>query len=412
MKTFLILLFIAAGGGGSWWYLNHRAEKPPEYQTVEVTEGPMTQVVTATGTLNPVINVTVGSQISGNIQELHADFNSDVKKGQVVAKLDPATYQATVNQAQGDLAQVRAALELAQLTAKRKKELVAQKAAPQADLDAALAALGQAMANVQIKEAFLEKARVDLERCTIRSPIDGTVISRSVDVGQTVAASMNAPILFTIANDLTKMQINSAVAEADVGTIEVNQEVEFSVDAFPYRTFHGTVAQVRNAATTVQNVVTYDVVVSVDNPELKLKPGMTANVSIIVAQRENAVKVPNAALRFRPPEEPGAKSAPTSPTAGGGGARPPGTGGARPGGGRPGGGRPAAARSERKVYVLPPGAAKPEAKTVKLGINDGVSTEVLEGLKPGDLVVTGVTTEPSGPSAPRANPLSGGGRRF
>jgi HlyD family secretion protein len=406
-------LFLAAGAGG-WWMFSHRGEKAPEYVTVAVTEGPMTQAVTATGTLNPVVNVTVGSQISGYIQELHADFNSSVKTGQVIARLDPATFLATVHQCEGDVAQARAALELAQITAKRKKDLVAQKAAPQADLDSALAALNQAQATVKIKEANLERARVDLERCTIRSPIDGTVISRSVDVGQTVAASMNAPVLFLIANDLTKMQIDSNVAEADVGTVEEKQQVNFTVDAFPYRTFHGVVAQVRNAATTVQNVVTYNVVVSVDNPELKLKPGMTANVAIVVAERENVVKVPNAALRFRLPDDP--KAPPASPTAGA--TRAPGGAGGREGGqsgggGRSGGGRPGGPRSERKVYVMHPGASKPEAVNVKVGISDGLSTEVVEGLKAGDLVVTSMTIPQSSAAAPAANPFGGGGpRRF
>jgi HlyD family secretion protein len=410
MKTFLlVLVLVLALGGGSWWYFHRNDDKTPEYQTVTVAEGPMTQVVTATGTLNPVINVTVGSQISGYIQELHADFNSSVKSGQVIARLDPSTYLATVHQTEGDVALAQAALELAKLTAKRKQDLVAQKAAPQADLDSALATLNQAQATLQVKQANLEKAQVDLARCTIRSPIDGTVISRSVDVGQTVAAAMNAPVLFLIANDLTKMQIDSNVAEADVGTVEEKQEVEFSVDAFPYRTFKGVVAQVRNAATTVQNVVTYNVVVSVENPELKLKPGMTANVSVIVAHREKAVKVPNAALRFRPPEDTTAKAAPSSPPAGSGGTRPPGAGGGRPGGS--GGGRAAGARGERKVYVLAPGALKPEPVTVKLGINDGVSTEVLDGLKPGDSVVTGTKTLQVAAASSSSNPLAGGGFR-
>jgi len=403
MKTILALIFLAAAGGGGWWYFSRNGDKAPEYSTVVVSEGSMTQSVTATGTLNPVMNVTVGSQISGYIQELHADFNSSVKEGQVIAKLDPATFQATVNQAAGDLAQAQAALELARLTAKRKKELVAQNAAPQADLDSALATLNQAQATVQIKEANLEKARVDLARCTIRSPIDGTVISRSVDVGQTVAASLNAPVLFLIANDLTKMQIDSNVAEADIGAVEEKQDVEFTVDAFPYQTFRGTVAQVRNAATTVQNVVTYNVVVSVDNPDLKLKPGMTANVSIIVARRDKAVKIPNAALRFRPPEDAAASSTPTAPAAAGGGQRP-------PGGGRPeGGSRPAGPRAERKVYVLAPGAAKPDPVPVKLGISDGLNTEVLEGLKAGDAVVIGLKTSSAARPATSSNPLTGGG---
>ncbi len=408
MKTILALLFLVAAGGGGWWFFSRNGDHAPEYQTVVVSEGEMTQVVTATGTLNPVVNVTVGSQISGYIQELHADFNSSVKAGQVVAKLDPATFLATVHQMEGDLAQAQAALELAKLTAKRKKELVAQNAAPQADLDSALAALNQALATVQIKEANLEKARVDLERCTIRSPIDGTVISRSVDVGQTVAASLNAPVLFLIANDLTKMQIDSNVAEADIGTVEEKQEVEFTVDAFPYQTFRGTVAQVRNAATTVQNVVTYNVVVAVDNPELKLKPGMTANVSIIVARRDNTAKIPNAALRFRPLDETPATGGPPA-SAGGGGPRSPNGGSGKPDGGQAG--RTGGSRGERKVYVLAPGASKPAAVPVKLGINDNQTqmTEVIEGLKAGDAVVTGMKVQTAARPASSSNPLTGGG---
>ena len=399
MKKWLALLVLIAAAGG-WWWFQHRGSDAPQYQTVAVTRGEMTQLVTATGALNPVVNVTVGSQISGNIQKLFADFNSPVKAGDVVAQIDPATFQAVVHQMDGDLANARAALELAQVTAGRKKELVAQHASPQADLDNATATLHQAEATVKVKEANLEKAKVDLDHCTIHSPIDGIVISRSVDVGQTVAATMNAPVLFIIANDLAKMQIDAAVAEADVGVIEVGQKVDFSVDAFPYRTFHGDIVQVRNAATTVQNVVTYDVVISVNNADLKLKPGMTANVSVIVAHRDDAVKVPNSALRFRPPEALEAAAATPVRTT-------PGSGPPRPGGGRPGG-----PRGERKIYVLQPGAAKPEPATVKLGISDGVATEVTEGLKPSDLVVIGMTAPDSKPGTPPPNPLSGGGRRF
>ena len=397
MKKWIVLLLLAAAAGGAWWWQHRGNADAPEYQTTTVASGPMTQIVTASGALNPVINVTVGSQISGIIQKLYADFNSPVKAGQVVAQLDPATYRAIVHQMEGELANARAALELAQLTAARKKELVAQNASTKADLDTAVAALHQAEATVLVRQANLEKANVDLSRCTILSPIDGIVISRSVDVGQTVAATMNAPVLFTIANDLAKMQIDADVAEADVGTVEVDQIVDFTVDAFPYRTFHGKVVQVRNAAKTVQNVVTYDVVISVSNEDLKLKPGMTANVSIIVAQRENALKISNAALRFRPADEQ-AKAAPATPAGGPSGRR-----------GRPGG----KASRERTVYVLSP-AGKPAPAPVKLGINDGIATEVLEGLKEGDTVITGMTstaTKPGGPPAP--NPLSGGGmRRF
>ena len=391
MKKWIVILLIAAAG--AWWYFQPAASEAPQYQTATVTRGEMTQIVTATGTLNPVVNVTVGSQISGIILKLFADYNSPVKAGQTVAQLDPATFQAIVHQMDGDLANAKAALELAVLTAARKKELVAQKAAPQADLDGALAALHQAEATVKLKEGNLEKAQVDLDRCTIKSPIDGIVISRNVDVGQTVAATMNAPVLFTIANDLAKMQIDAAVAEADIGTVEVDQAVEFTVDAFPYRTFHGKISQVRNAATTVQNVVTYDVVIDVANSDLKLKPGMTANVSIVVAHRDSVLKMANAALRFRPPDS----AASPSPAAGpppGPGKRPPAKGGAR----------------ERTVYLLAGG--NPVPTPVKLGISDGVATEVIEGLKDQDVVITGLTTPLPKPATPPQNPLGGGGRRF
>src|SRR5437667_660627 len=272
------------------------------YQTATVTRGPVTQAVTAAGTLNPVVNVQVGSQVSGNIAKLFVDFNSQVKAGQVVAQIDPALFQATVTQAEGDLANAQAALELAKVNAKRTQDLFARKTSSQADLDQAMANLHQAEANVKIKQGALDKAKADLEHCTITSPIDGVVISRSVDVGQTVAASLQAPVIFQIANDLTKMQIDSNVAEADVGVLEMGQDVDFTVDAFPMRIFHGKVVQVRNAPITVQNVVTYDTVIGVGNPDLKLKPGMTANVSIIIAHKDNVLQMKNAALRYRPAE--------------------------------------------------------------------------------------------------------------
>src|SRR5690348_2508403 len=273
-----------------------------QFQTATVTRGPITQAVTATGTLNPVVNVQVGSQVSGNIAKLFVDFNSQVKAGQVVAQIDPMLFQAVVTQAEGDLASAQAALELAKLNASRTQTLFARKTSSQADLDQAMANLHQAEANVKIKQGALDKAKADLEHCTITSPIDGVVISRSVDVGQTVAASLQAPVIFQIANDLSKMQIDSNVAEADVGAVEVGQAVDFTVDAFPTRTFHGKVVQVRNAPITVQNVVTYDTVIGVENKDLKLKPGMTANVSVIIAQKDNVLQVKNAALRYRPAE--------------------------------------------------------------------------------------------------------------
>src|SRR5215471_17432493 len=391
----LVILFVvrrctSSSGGG--------------YQTATVTKGPITQVVTATGTLNPVTNVQVGSQVSGNIQKLFVDFNSEVKAGQTVAQIDPALFQATVTQAEGDLASAQAALELAKVNAARIQRLFTEKNSSQQDLDSANATLHQSEANVKIKQGALDKAKADLDHCTITSPIDGVVISRSVDVGQTVAASLQAPIIFQIANDLTKMQIDANVAEADVGVLEVGQDVDFTVDAFPMRTFHGKVVQVRNAPITVQNVVTYDTVIGVSNPDLKLKPGMTANVSIIVAQKDNVLQIKNAALRYRPAEtataEAGSKYSQN--------------------GSRQGGSAPrktmektVAARerqsSERTVYVLSGG--RPRPVQIKTGISDGVVTEVVEGLKEGDRVITAELASKASAASTPANPF-GGPRRF
>lgn len=386
------LLVIAAGlrqcrnGGGA------------NYQTATITRGPITQAVTATGTLNPVVNVQVGSQVSGNIAKLFVDFNSQVKAGQVVAQIDPALFQATVTQAEGDLASAQAGLELARVNATRTQELFTRKTSSQADLDQAIANLHTAEANVKIKQGALDKARADLQHCTITSPIDGVVISRSVDVGQTVAASLQAPVIFAIANDLTKMQIDANVAEADIGVVKIDQNVDFTVDAFPMETFHGKVVQVRNAPITVQNVVTYDTVIGVSNPELKLKPGMTANVSIIVAHKDDVLQIKNAALRFRPPDATPVVTRPTNPSRTG-----------RSGSGRSG---PPHAGAERTVYVLPAGASRPQPRQIKTGISDGIVTEVVEGLKEGDHVVTSeLTSTGAAPSSP-ANPFSGGRRRF
>src|ERR1700730_3903970 len=364
------------------------------YQTAPVTRGPLTQLVTATGTLNPVVNVQVGSQVSGNIQKLFADFNSKVKAVDVVAQIDPVLFQATVTQSEGDLANAQAALELAKVTASRTQELVSKQNSAKADLDAAMASLHQAEANIKIKQGALDKARADLEHCTIRSPVDGEVISRSVDVGQTVAASLQAPVIFTIANDLTKMQIDTNVAEADVGVVTVDQDVDFTVDAFPFRTFHGKVVQVRNAPITVQNVVTYDTVIGVNNSDLKLKPGMTANVSIIVAHSDNALQIKNAAFRFRPADSTPAPNPASSPKSG------PRAPAARE--------RP---RNERTVYILPSGASKPKPVQIKVGISDGIVTEITDGLKEGDRVVTAAISTGSPSQSPAANPFSGQ-RRF
>jgi HlyD family secretion protein len=370
------------------------------YQTATVTRGPITQAVTATGTLNPVVNVQVGSQVSGNIAKLFADFNSEVKAGQTVAQIDPMLFQAAVTQAEGDLASAQAALELAKVNATRTDQLFKQKISSQQDLDQATANLHQAEANVKIKQGALDKAKADLDHCTITSPIDGVVISRSVDVGQTVAASLQAPVIFQIANDLTKMQIDSNVAEADVGVVQVGQDVDFTVDAFPTQTFHGKVVQVRNAPITVQNVVTYDTVIGVSNPDLKLKPGMTANVSIIIARKDNVLQIKNAALRYRPAE---AASTSSQGTASQGGSRPPGAM-------RQGMARREQKTSERTVYVL--SGSRPRPVQIKTGISDGVVTEVVEGLKEGEPVVTAEMAAKSQPASTPANPFSGSGRRF
>ena len=302
MKWTIVIVAAGAVIAGGVWYFNGDHSDAPQYQTVLVTRGDLTQMVTATGTLNPITNVTVGSQISGIIQTLYADWNSPVKANQVVAQLDPATYKAAMAQAEGDLANSKANLELNEVQAKRSSDLFTNNLISGSDYDTAIANLHQAQAMVQIKEAALDNAKVNLERCTIYSPVDGTVISRNVDVGQTVAASLSAPTLFIIANDLTQMQIDANVSEADIGSVEEGQSVAFTVDAFPDRKFSGRVMQIRNSPTTVQNVVTYDTVIEVSNLDLKLRPGMTANASIITAQRSGVLKIPNAALRFRLPE--------------------------------------------------------------------------------------------------------------
>ncbi len=418
------IVVVALLGAGAWYVKGHHAEDPG-YQTATVTRGDLIQYVTATGQLNPVTNVQVGCQISGIISQLYADWNSQVTNGQIVALIDPATYQANVLQAQSDLANARAALELAQVNERRSKELLGSKLIPESDYDTAIATLHQAEATVLNKQAGVTNAQVNLDRCTIYSPVDGIVISRNVDVGQTVAASLSAPTLFAIANDLTKMQIDASVAEADIGGVAVGQRVDFTVDAYPNRKFHGDVVQVRYNPVTVQNVVTYDTVIGVSNPDLKLMPGMTANVSIIIAERDNALKIPNAALRFRPPEVVAASrtNAPAVQLGGAMGGPGGGPGSGRPGGfaggsGGSGGGRNRPDRSlTRTIYTLPAGtdaaarSAKPAPVQIKVGINDGISTEVVDGLKEGDVVVTGVAMTESAQAQP-TNPFGGGFRRF
>jgi HlyD family secretion protein len=425
----LIVLLVLGGIGWAVWHFTRGEDATPQYQTTKVSRGDVTQVVTATGQLNPVLNVQVGSQISGIIQKLYVDFNSQVKSNQIIAQLDAATFQANVHQAEGELANAKAALELAQLNARRAGELHKANLISQAEFDKATIDLHQAEAAVKIREASLEKSKVDLSRCTIYAPVDGSVISRNVDVGQTVAASLSAPTLFVIANDLSKMQIDANIAEADIGGVELGQDVEFTVDAFPTRTFRGKVAQVRNSPITVQNVVTYDTVIEVSNPDLKLKPGMTANVSVVIARRENTLKIPNSALRFRPPEAVAAEMKTNAPaqrssdgargeSAGDMAGSPSGGGGRRGGRGANAAGGAARMRTDRPVartvYVLrntnATEPAKPEPVQVKLGISDGISTEVIEGLSENDVVVTGIVATQSDSSKP-SNPFGSSMRR-
>ncbi len=453
----IVAIVLAAGLITGGYLYTQGIGARPAFRTAAVTRGPLTAAVSATGTLNAVITVLVSSQISGQVKELHADFNSLVKKGQVIARIDPEIFEAKVHQVnaqveaarasvlnqqaavektRADLESSRAALAAARAqTAKsqvavvdskrtlgrnrdlRQRGLIAQvdedtaqaaydaavaqidasKAQEQAQVSAVRAAEAQlkvseamlknAMAQVTQNEAALRQAQVDLDRTFIRAPVDGVVVGRNVDVGQTVAASLSAPTLFSIAQDLRNMQVDTNVDEADVGRVKLGQAATFTVDSFPSRTFTGEVVQIRKAPLVVQNVVTYDVVVTAKNPEQRLLPGMTANVRIVIDQKESVLQVPNAALRFRPP---GLETTERE--------RP-----ARPGGGSgPGGGRGGGAAAGRVWIVGPDG--KPAAVPVQLGIGDGTYTEVARGeIKEGQQVIVGVVA-PGAPPQPAAGP--------
>ncbi len=357
-------------------------------ESAPVKRGNLTQKITATGLISAVKSVDVGSQISGTILKLFVDYNSAVTNGQVIAQIDPALYAANVHQAQGNLDNVKAALELARLNEAREKKLLDQKLVSQSDYDQIIAALHQAEANVEVSAANLENSRANLNYCTIYSPIDGVVIARKLDVGQTVAASFSTPVLFTIANDLTKMNIDASVSESDIGQAKEGQSAEFTVDAFPDDVFQGRVAQVRKSPTTSNNVVTYDVMVTVDNPGQKLFPGMTADVSILVAERTNVLEIPNAALRLIVPDGvkldgsgPAASNAVTNANA------------------------VLTAPNQRMVYLSSGTVKEPRLKPakVKVGVDDGANTEVVEGLREGDAVVTAALSgaakslQPGGP---------------
>jgi len=409
-----IVLFSAALLGAGFWLLRDGG-KISAYTTAPIQKGDITQVVTATGSLSAVITVQVGSQISGTIEKLYADFNTQVKAGQVIAMLNQDKFKAAVDQAkanllaaQANVVKTKVGVEDGQRTLTRSAELRKREFISQSELDAAQtsydAAVGQLEVNkaqVAQAQAGLNQTSVDLANTVIRSPVDGIVVSRNVDVGQTVAASLQAPVLFLIANDLSKMQVDSNVNEGDVGNVWVDQEVNFTVDAYPTRRFQGTVLQVRNAPIMVQNVVTYDAVVGVDNKALLLKPGMTANLEFLVNKKSGVLRIPNAALRFKPPSEKQPPQTSTRQSAGAGGD---GRGGRRGGGdiSKGGGGRQG---REGTVYLLRD--QMPAPVKVRLGITDGSYTEVVEGeMKEGEEAILAMSA--SGQSSASSPP----GRRF
>ncbi|MDP1579251.1 MAG: efflux RND transporter periplasmic adaptor subunit [Candidatus Didemnitutus sp.] len=471
MKKILWLILVLGGAGGGWYYYSQQglANAVPVIATTAATRADILQVVSATGQLDPVLSVDVGSQISGLVKKLYVDFNSPVKKGDKLAEIDPATYQQRLRQAEANLAASEASANLQRLNTTRVRSLFDQKLVTQQELDQSLSLLQQSESQLLTSRASVENARVDLERCTINSPIDGIVMNKLTEEGKTVAASLNSPVLFTIANDLSKMQIGASVAEADIGAVTVGQQVTFTVDAFPGRSFRGEVVQVRNAPKTANNVVTYETIINVNNRDLRLRPGMTANVSIIVARRDGVVRIPNSVLRVRIPEgvtvagvapkaAPAAKDAPAAPATD---SAPRGEG--RRGGGGGGGmfgdlsseqrqvlraimtevgvdfrsGPPTAEQraqiekmahergitlgesarpgevtvTTRTVYRQKSPTAPIETVTIKAGITDGSGTEVIEGLAEGDLLITSITLPGARPAQGTNNPF-GGQRRF
>lgn len=454
----IVPLVVLLGGGGYFFFLRPASQAPEvEYRTAAAEKRRIVGRVTTSGTLQAVVTVQVGSQVSGRVQKLFADFNSTVKKGQLVAKIDPQLFQAAVAQASANhraakaaVAQAEAQAQNAQAVLDRTTALHKEGLATQVDLDAARttaavskAQVDSAKAQVDQARASLNRAQVDLSYTDILSPIDGVVISRDVDVGQTVTASLQAPVIFTIAEDLRKMQVNTSVAEGDVGRLEPGMAAMFTVDAFPGQRFRGKIGQIRNAPQTVQNVVTYNAVIDVANDELKLRPGMTANVTIIYAEKEDALAVTNQALRFRPPPEvAGSATASGGASSGGPGsgsgsgsgrgrwrdraggsapggdtppsgadAAPAGSGSAAPAGsGPPGGGRPRDRDSSaRTVWVLRGG--KVEQVSIQTGLSDGTVTEVTSGdLKEGDQVVIEATVKGGESATARPAGLGASGR--
>jgi len=450
LRPWIIVAVLAVVAAGAFFFLRGRGASAEKWRTQAVDRGAVEVTVSATGTIQPVEKVEVGSQASGTLSWLGADYNDRVKKGQVLAQLEPSSYRTAVAQSEANLARAEAALAEASRNFTRSKELRARDVIAQVDLDAAEAAYDQRRAEVKQAQASLQSARVNLGYTTILSPIDGVVIARAVDIGQTVAASLSAPKLFQIAGDLTRMQVETKIDEADIGRVVPGLSATFTVDAFPDDTFEGTVRQVRLEPLTEQNVVTYTTVIDVSNPDLKLKPGMTANVTIRIQKKDDVLRVPNAALRFRPPETPGKNGAsgggritavaPGSTSAagatagaagaagtgerrmrgqrGGRGGAPDSTAMAGGGPGGPGGGPPEGFKRQM-VYIV--GAdGKLEPVRVGTGITDGTFTEIRSReLAEGALVVTGVQPKKGQAAAATSTapgmgggPRGGGMRRF
>lgn len=413
MKKHLLLLTGLAGLavlGGTAFFATRR-EPAPTYQSVAVDRGAIVAKVTATGTLSPLVSVQVGSQVSGRIQEILVDFNSPVKRGQVLARLDPQLFMATLERERANHLAAKSNVTKAQVLAQnasrqleRTRYLAARQLIATAELETAQANHDTAQAQVVAERAGLKQAAASLHQAevnlgytTIVSPVEGVVISRNMDVGQTVAASLQAPTLFLIAQDLRRVQVDTNVAEADIGKLRPGLAAEFTVDAYPGETFRGKVRQIRNAPQTVQNVVTYDAVLDVSNPEQKLKPGMTANVSFLHDSRADVLRLPNAALRFQMPRREGSPERRQAMRPRGGGDAPQGRERSR------------LADGQKRIWVLREGRPRPVVVTP--GLTDGSVTEVVAGkLEAGDMVVTGATGAGQAASRPRSPRGQGGGR--
>ena len=376
--------------GGGIWYANQREAKDPEkrYKLATLEKGDVTQTVSANGTLNPVVLISVGTQVSGTVRKLFVDFNDKVKKGQALLELDDALVAASERQSAANVINAQATLDLAQANEARLKQLFAQEYISKQEYDQAQQALKSARAQLALSRAQNERDRANVNFTVIRSPVDGVVIDRVVDIGQTVAASFQTPTLIKIAQDLSEMRIDTSFAEADIGNIKEGQKARFTVDAFPSRSFVGDVQQIRLNPTNTQNVVTYNVRINVANPDLQLLPGMTAYVNIGVQKREGVLLVPNAALRYKPAEAADKKAEAAGKPQGGMSGMGPGTDGGPPKAGSGSGKGKKRDGQSGTVYVLSGNELKPVS--VQLGITDNRSTEVVSGeLKEGDRIVTG-----------------------